>query len=99
MTVYGIAHLSITDRTSYERYTEQFMPVLQQYNGTLLAADDQPRVVEETCHSGKVIVLSFEDEAGFDRWYNSPEYQAILGDRLAGANGPVLLARGIRRSR
>jgi uncharacterized protein (DUF1330 family) len=38
MTVYGIATLSITDRTSYDRYTTTFMPILRQHGGTLLLA-------------------------------------------------------------
>lgn len=97
MTVYGIAHLTITDRDSYDRYTPDFMPILRQYDGTLLVADDQPRVVEGEWSSQKVVVVSFEDEAAFDAWYTSPEYQAIVGDRLAGAEGPLVLTRGLRR--
>lgn len=95
MTVYGVAHLTITDRSSYERYAADFMPILRQYDGTLLVADEEPKVLEGEWAAEKLVVLSFDDEAGLRRWYDSPEYQGILGDRLAGAHGPLLVARGL----
>jgi uncharacterized protein (DUF1330 family) len=97
MTVYGIANLTITDRATCNRYAPKFLPILRQYEGTLLvAADDQPNVIEGEWASEKIIVVSFDDEGAFRRWYDSPEYQAIVGDRFVGAHGPLLLARGAR---
>ena len=96
MTVYGIAQLTITDRDAYDRYTPGFMPVLRRFGGTLLVADESPTVVEGDWASEKLVVASFDDEAAFRRWYDSSEYQAIVGDRLAGAHGPLLLATGVR---
>ena len=97
MTVYGIANLTITDRATYERYTSKFMRILLQYEGTLLVADDQPRIIEGECASEKIVVVSFDDEAAFQRWYDSPEYKTIVGDRLAGADGALLLVRDVGR--
>ena len=95
MTVYGIAQFNITDRASYDRYAAAFLPVLRQSAGRLLVADDDAEVVEGNWDAQRVVVLAFDDKASFRAWYDSPEYQAIIGDRLAGAHGPVLLARGI----
>jgi uncharacterized protein (DUF1330 family) len=95
MTVYAIAQLTLTDRDAYDRYAAGFMPILRAFGGTLLVADEQPRLFEGHWSGSKVIVLSFESSDSFDRWYHSPEYQAILRDRLAGAYGPALLVRGV----
>jgi uncharacterized protein (DUF1330 family) len=46
MTVYAIAQLKFTDRTAYDRYQARFMQVFTQFDGTVLAADEAPRVVE-----------------------------------------------------
>ena len=46
MAVYVIAQITITDRARYERYQARFMPVLQKYEGRLLAADEHPLVAE-----------------------------------------------------
>lgn len=96
MTVYALAQLRIHDAESYNRYQAHFMPVLQKYNGRLLAADDAPRVLEgQWWDRDKVVLLQFEDAAAFQVWANSPEYKEIAKDRVAGADGVVLLVRGV----
>jgi uncharacterized protein (DUF1330 family) len=95
VTVYAIAQLSFTDRAAYDRYQARFMEVFRRHPGTLLAADESPRVVEGRWDREKVVLMSFPDEAAFDCWAQSPEYQDISKDRIAGANTVVLLAKGL----
>lgn len=95
MTVYAIAQLRFTDRAAYDRYQAQFMAVFRQHPGTLLAADESPRVVEGHWDRQKVVLMSFPDEAAFRRWAESPEYQSISRDRRAGADTLVLLVEGL----
>lgn len=94
MTVYCLAQISITDRAAYERYQARFMEVFQRFSGRLLAADESPSVEEGRWDRDKVILMSFPDEAAFRAWADSPAYQAIAKDRLAGSTGVVLLVRG-----
>lgn len=98
MTVYAVAQLRFTDRTAYDRYQAAFMEVFARYSGTLLAADDAPRVIEGEWTGDKVVLMSFPDEAEFRRWADSPEYQQISIDRRAGADTVVLLVHGIAAS-
>ena len=95
MTVYAIAQVKFTDRAAYNRYQAAFMEVFQQHSGTLLAADESPRVVEGTWDREKVVLMSFPDEAAFREWADSPEYQRISQDRRAGADTVVVLAQGL----
>jgi uncharacterized protein (DUF1330 family) len=96
VTVYAIAQLKFTDRDAYNRYQAAFMEVFQRYSGTLLAADEAPRVVEGDWDREKVVLMSFPDEAAFREWAESPEYQRISEDRRAGADTVVVLVRAIR---
>ncbi len=98
MTVYVIAQITIHDRAAYDRYLAGFMPVLMQYGGRLLVADEQPEVVQGTWSGSKVIVMSFADRDACQRWADSPEYRRISVDREAGTEGVVLLVRGVRPS-
>ncbi|BBZ62673.1 DUF1330 domain-containing protein [Mycolicibacterium monacense] len=98
MTVYAVAQLRFTDRTAYDRYQAAFMEVFARYSGTLLAADDAPRVIEGEWTGDKVVLMSFPDEAEFRRWADSPEYQQISVDRRAGTDTVVLLVHGIAAS-
>ena len=95
MMVYAIAQLSITDRATYDRYQARFMRVMRQYKGRVLAADEDPQVVEGTWDREKVVLLSFPDEAAFREWAESPEYLEIAKDRKAGSDAVVLLVKGI----
>lgn len=94
--VYAIGMITITDRGAYERYSKAFLPVLQRYGGTLLAADEHPSVEEGEWQHGKLILLAFDDEAAFRIWFESPEYRHIAADRHAGAHGTIILARGVQ---
>lgn len=96
MTVYAIAALKFTNRDAYNRYQAAFMEVFQRYSGTLLAADDAPRIIEGDWDREKVVLMSFPDEADFREWAESPDYQRISEDRRAGADTVVVLVQAIR---
>jgi len=95
VTVYAIAQITIHDRASYDRYMNAFMPVLTRYGGRLLAADEQPKVIEGQWSGDKVILMAFPDRDTFTAWAASAEYQEISKDRVAATDGVVLLVRGL----
>jgi len=95
VTVYAIAQLRFTDRVAYDRYQARFMDVFRRHQGTLLAADESPQLVEGQWDRDKVVLMSFPDEAAFRLWSESPDYQEISKDRHAGADTVVLLAKGL----
>ena len=96
MTVYAIAQLRFTDRAAYDRYQARFMDVFRLHQGTLLASDESPQVVEGQSDREKVVLMSFPDEAAFRELVQSAEYQEISQDRRAGADTVVLLVKGLR---
>ncbi|GAA3385031.1 DUF1330 domain-containing protein [Cryptosporangium minutisporangium] len=95
MTVYALAQIAIHDRPRYDRYVAGFFPVLRQYGGRLLSADESPTVVEGSWEYQKAILMAFDDEESFRRWAESPEYKAISVDREAATTGVVLLLGGV----
>jgi uncharacterized protein (DUF1330 family) len=95
MTVYAIAQLTITDRVAYNRYQSKFMGVMKQFQGRVLAADENPLVVEGEWDREKVVLLSFPDEKAFRGWAESPEYLEIAKDRKSGSSAVILLVKGI----
>jgi uncharacterized protein (DUF1330 family) len=95
VTVYAIAELKFTDRDAYNRYQAAFMEVFQRYSGTLLAADESPKVFEGEWDREKVVLIAFPDVDAFREWAESPDYQRISEDRRAGADTVVLLVQGL----
>lgn len=95
MTVYAIAQLRFTDRAQYDKYQARFLDVFRKYSGTLLAADESPRIVEGAWDREKVVLMSFPDEAAFRSWSESTEYQEISIDRRSGSDAVVVLVDGL----
>ena len=98
MTVYVVAQIRIHDRERYDAYAAAFLPVLIQYGGRLLAADESPGVLEGHWAGQKLNIIGFPDEPAARRWLESEEYRAIAVDRLAASDGVVLLVHGFGRA-
>ncbi|MBR1192924.1 DUF1330 domain-containing protein [Bradyrhizobium sp. AUGA SZCCT0240] len=95
MTVYVIVQLKMTDRAAYDRYQARFFDVFKKFQGRLLSADEGPAVLEGVWDRDKLVLMSFPDQAAFRAFADSPEYLEISRDRKAGADGIVLLAKGL----
>jgi uncharacterized protein (DUF1330 family) len=95
MTVYVLAQLAFTRVEAYRRYQARFPDVFRQFDGRLLAADEQPAVLEGEWPRDKLVLMSFPDEAAYRRFAESPAYQEISRDRIAGADAIVLLVKGL----
>jgi len=95
VSVYVVAEISITDRTEYARYEAGFMPIWQKYRGELLAVDEKPMVLEGEWRHTRTVLLRFPDAAEAERWYRSPEYQALAQHRWKGSRANVALLSGL----
>ena len=54
----------------------------------------RPQHIEGEAAGCRTVILEFESEADFRTWYDSPEYQAIIGKRHAATTGFAILAQG-----
>lgn len=95
MSVYVIVQLNVHDRERYDKYSAALLPILAQFGGSVVVADDAPRVIEGEWTGNRVVVLRFPDRDAFRAWGSSPEYAAIVGDRHAGAHTVATLVRGL----
>jgi uncharacterized protein (DUF1330 family) len=95
MPVYIVAEVTIDDRAEYARYEAGFMEIFQRYRGELLAVDEAPRVIEGEWKHTRTVLLRFPDAEEAERWYRSPEYQAIAQHRWRASRANVALLDGI----
>lgn len=95
MTVFALALLKFKDREAYQRYQERFMPILMEFGGRLLAADENPDTIEGIWEGDKVVLISFTSRERFAAWSQSPSYQEIARDRRSSVEATVLLLKGI----
>ncbi len=94
MTVYLVGHIAIHDRERYGQYEAGFMPILQQYNGQIVAVNDAPAVLEGVADGRRLVILSFADQTAALTWMRSPEYREIAKHRHAAANAFILMTEG-----
>ncbi|MEM1154457.1 MAG: DUF1330 domain-containing protein [Pseudomonadota bacterium] len=95
MSVYLIGTITIHDRARYTDYENKFMEVFEQFDGRILAVDENTQAVEGTWDSTRTVLMEFPSVDAASRWYESPEYQAIVQDRLASSEGNTVLVQGL----
>ncbi len=98
MTVYLMVQVKIKNHEAYARYAEAFMPIFDKFNGTMLSADFNPKVLDGNWDKDRVVLMSFPSEEDATAWLTSNEYKTTFEDRKAGADTIALLAKGIGTS-
>ena len=94
MTVYVIAQVKFTREEYYRRYQARFAEAFRPFRGRLLVADEKPKVLDGEWTRDKVVVMEFPNEGEAMRFLDSPGYQKISSDRIAGAETLSLLVKG-----
>ena len=88
---YVVFNYQIADREAYDPYLMQVPDTLEAYGAEIIIADFASEAIEGD--AGEVtVVLRFASEEVARNWYQSPEYQAIIGLRTANSTGIASLA-------
>lgn len=90
MTAYLVASYTITNPEGYAAYPAAVAPTLQAHGGELIVGDFQSHVLEGAPHPVTVIVKFPSKEAAL-RWYQSPEYLAIVSLRTENTAGTAVV--------
>jgi uncharacterized protein (DUF1330 family) len=91
MAVYIIAQIDIHDRGEYDKYSDGFLDVFARFNGEVLVVSENPIVVEGEWPYTRTVVLRFPSAEEAQRWYGSPEYQAIAQHRFRASKGNAVI--------
>jgi uncharacterized protein (DUF1330 family) len=95
MSYYFIANIRINDEDEYQKYLDRAGEVFKKYNGKYLAVDKTPKVIEGSWEYSRAVIIEFNTEEDFNRWYNSPDYQEILKCRLASSACDTIFIKGL----
>ena len=91
---YFIAHLDVTDPDSYTLYKDKAPATVTQYGGTYLTRGGDSETMEGDALPSRTVVLEFPSVKAAKAWYNSSEYQEIIGIRHANATGFAQIVEG-----
>ena len=95
MSTYLVVNSTIDDPDMLAKYLEAAGATLGIVPLKLLAIDTESKPVEGTAPGPRTVILEFDSEKDFHTWYDSPEYQAIIGKRHAATTGFAVLVNGV----
>lgn len=90
MAALWIAHIDVTDEDRYGAYVAKATHVIADHGGEFIARGGRYEQVEGRDHPRNVVVRFPTFEAA-SACYHSDEYQAIVGDAIAGSDRSVVI--------
>ena len=94
MSCYFVARINIHDREKYKLYEEGFDQIFANYQGKVVAVDDNPTVLEGKRQHSRLVLIRFPNKAEAKRWYDSAEYQALAQYRFEASTAEIVLVNG-----
>ena len=95
MAAYFIAQYIVKDPALYGEYQKGAGPTIGAHGGELVVFDAAAETLEGKPPGQQTVILKFEDTAAAKAWYESPEYQAIVGKRLEATEGFAVISQSM----
>ena len=95
MAAYFIAQYVVNDPALYREYQAGAGPTIEAHGVELVAFDAAAETMEGTAPGPQTVILKFESIEAAKAWYNSEEYQAVVGKRLAATEGFAVLSQSM----
>ena len=95
MAAYFVAQYQVNDPDLYREYQGGASPTIQAHGAELVAFDAAAETAEGNPPGPQTVILKFESTEALKAWYNSPEYQAVVGKRLAATDGFAVISQSM----
>lgn len=95
MAAFFVAQYEVTDADLYREYQAGAGPTIQAHGGELVSFDVAAEGVEGTAPGPQTVILKFESTEAVKAWYNSADYQAVVGKRLAASSGFAVISQSM----
>ncbi|MBT5722916.1 MAG: DUF1330 domain-containing protein [Gammaproteobacteria bacterium] len=95
MAAYFIAQYTVNDPDLYAEYSAGAGPTLAAHGAELVAFDVAAESIEGTSPGPQTVVIKFENTEKAKAWYNSDDYQAVVGKRLAATEGFSVISQSM----
>ena len=95
MAAYFIAQYQVNDAALYAEYGAGAGPTVAQYGGEVLVFDVAAETIEGEAPGPQTVVIKFDSTDAAKAWYESSEYQAVVGKRLSATAGFSVLSHSM----
>lgn len=95
MAAYFIAQYVVKNPALYGEYQQGAGPTIAAHGGELVALDVAAETIEGSPPGPQTVILKFEDVAAAKAWYQSDDYQAVVGKRLEATEGYAVISQSM----
>lgn len=96
MAAYLVVDTELSNPEGYEQYKTRAKPLVERFGGQYLARGGELTVFEDDLwRPTRMVLIRFENSAQARAFYNSPEYQEVLGIGRAHARRTLTLIEGL----
>jgi uncharacterized protein (DUF1330 family) len=96
MPAYLIANVDIIDTEKFAEYMKATPSIIKQFGGRFLVRGGDFEICEGNWNPKRLVVVKFESMQKAKQFYNSPQYQAIIGLRQGSAYTEWVFVEGIK---
>jgi uncharacterized protein (DUF1330 family) len=90
-----IAQIAINDRNGYHSYeTAGHQEIFDKFSAKLVGVDEQVEAVEGSWPFTRTVIIEFPSRQLARAWYDSDEYQAVVGLRHDSTTSNLVIVSG-----
>jgi uncharacterized protein (DUF1330 family) len=90
-----IAQYVVNDPALYAEYQKGAGPTIAAHGGELLSFDVSAETIEGTPPGPQTVIVQFENSEAARAWYESADYQEVVGKRLAATEGFAVISQAM----
>jgi uncharacterized protein (DUF1330 family) len=95
MPAYFIAQYVVKNPTLYREYQAGAGSTVGAFGGKLVSFDVKSETIEGKPPGPQTVIIEFESVEKAKAWYNSPDYQKVVGKRLAATDGFAVISKAM----
>lgn len=95
MSAYFIAQYLVKDPDLYKEYQRAAAPTIKASGAEVIVFDVAAESLEGEPPGPQTVILKFSDTAAAKAWYDSAEYQEIIGKRWAATDGFAVISQSM----
>jgi len=95
MAAYFIAQYVVKNPALYGEYQQGAGPTIAAHGGELVSLDVADETIEGSPPGPQTVILKFEDVEAARAWYQSDDYQAVVGKRLEATEGYAVISQSM----
>ena len=90
-----VVQIAIADRDKYHQYeTAGHHEIFDKFGGKVVGIDEDVDIVEGSWPFTRTVLIEFPSKKQARSWYESDEYQAVVGLRHASTTSNLVIAAG-----